>query len=86
MKTQRMMTAAMVLGAAFIAPGIAAADYGMKARTQVNVRSGPGTGYSRVGGLHTNNHVAVFGTSGGWYKIFYSGAYRWIIATYTAKL
>ncbi len=51
----------------------------------VNVRSGPGTGYARVGGLNNGVYAAVFGTSNGWHKIFYGGQYRWIIAMYTVK-
>ncbi len=62
--------------------------------TGVNVRAGPGTGYARVGGLNLNDIVNVYGVSGGsstaltasWYKIWYGGAWRWVIAQYTAKV
>ena len=51
----------------------------------INVRSGPGTGYSRVGGLNYNQVVNAHGASNGWYKIWFGGGWRWIISTYTAR-
>ena len=54
--------------------------------TGVNVRSGPGTGYARVGGLNLNDIVNVYDVSGGWLKISYGGAWRWVIAQYSAKV
>lgn len=41
--------------------------------TGLNVRSGPGTSYSRIGGLSRGYTVVVLSTSGGWSKILYSG-------------
>ena len=53
----------------------------------LNIRSGPGTNYARVGGLDKGNVVAVFGTSGSWLKILMTGGtYRWIMGTYTQRL
>ena len=52
----------------------------------LNVRSGPGTGYAIVGTLRSGAVVTVYGTSGGWYKIVYGGAYRWILGSYTRKV
>ena len=52
----------------------------------VNVRTGPGTGYARVGGLYYGNIVNVYGTSGSWYKIIYAGYYRWIAGWYTVRV
>ena len=39
----------------------------------LNVRSGPGTSYSRIGGLSRGYRVIVLSTSGGWSRILYSG-------------
>lgn len=39
----------------------------------LNVRSGPGTSYSRIGGLSRGYTVIVLSTSGGWSRILYSG-------------
>ena len=52
----------------------------------LNVRTGPGTGYARVGSLATGTTVNVYGTSGSWYKISYGGAYRWIAGWYTRRV
>lgn len=35
----------------------------------LNVRSGPGTGYDRIGSLKEGSVVTILETSGGWYKI-----------------
>lgn len=39
----------------------------------LNVRSGPGTSYSRIGGLGRGYRVIVLSTSGGWSRIVYHG-------------
>jgi len=41
--------------------------------TGLNVRSGPGTSYSRIGGLSRGYTVIVLSTANGWSKILYSG-------------
>ena len=42
--------------------------------TGLNVRSGPGTSYSRIGGLSRGYTVVVLSTANGWSKILYSGS------------
>lgn len=39
----------------------------------LNVRSGPGTSYARIGGLSRGYRVIVLSTSGGWSRILYQG-------------
>lgn len=39
----------------------------------LNVRRGPGTSYSRIGGLSRGHTVIVLSTSGGWSRILYHG-------------
>lgn len=39
----------------------------------LNVRSGPGTSYRRIGGLSRGYRVIVLSASGGWSKILYGG-------------
>ena len=41
--------------------------------TGLNVRSGPGTSYSRIGGLSRGYRVVVLGTNNGWSRILYGG-------------
>ena len=63
--------------------GYCHADYitGLSGKTAVvntdpsglNVRSGPGTSYARIGGLSRGYTVVVLSTSGGWSRILYHG-------------
>lgn len=39
----------------------------------LNVRSGPGISYSRIGGLSRGHTVIILSTSGGWSRILYHG-------------
>ena len=43
------------------------------ATTSVNVRSGPGTKYSIVGGLNRGDMVKRTGESGKWIRVVYNG-------------
>ncbi len=51
----------------------------------LNVRSGPGTGYTVIGSLSSGMVVAVYEERSGWYRIIYNGAPAWISATYAVK-
>lgn len=44
----------------------------------LNVRTGPGTGYSIKGLAHADERYVQFATSGGWREIWYDGAAGWI--------
>ena len=44
----------------------------------LNVRTGPGTSYSKVGGIAKGTKVTVLGISGNWLKIKYGKTERWI--------
>lgn len=46
----------------------------------VNIRSGPGTGYSVVGGLGYGTRVSTYSSSAGWYRV--NGG--WISSSYTS--
>lgn len=50
------------------------------ASTGVNIRSGPSTGYSVVGGLGYGAQVTTYGSSSGWYRV--NGG--WISSSYTS--
>ena len=51
----------------------------------LNVRSGPGTSYSVIGGLSKGKAASVVGTSGSWYKIKYGSGYGYISSKYTSS-
>ena len=51
----------------------------------INVRTGPGTGYSRVTTLGTGKRVAVLETSGSWYKISFDGKNGYIMSDYILR-
>ena len=57
----------------------------VQATSNLNVRTGPGTGYAKVGMLNANSIIHAWATSNGWYKVYYNGAWRWILALYTKK-
>lgn len=44
----------------------------------LNVRSGPGTGYSVVGQTQKPAQYVVMGTSGSWAKVWFAGSARWV--------
>ena len=50
--------------------------------TGLNVRSGPGTTYSIVGGLSNGAKVTITGQSGSWYKIKYGSTDAWVSSNY----
>lgn len=45
---------------------------GTVSASTLNVRSGPGTTYSKLGTLYSGNQVTILGEENGWYKIEYS--------------
>ena len=51
----------------------------------INVRTGPGTGYSRVAVVGTGKRVAVLETSGNWWKIGFDGKAGYIISSYIIR-
>ena len=58
-------------------------DTGYVAATaNVNVRSGPGTGYSIIGSLYKGTIVPRLGTSGSWTKISYNGGTGYVSSQY----
>ena len=62
-----------------------AAGTSMRATTAVNVRSGPGTGYSRIGLLYSGDHVQALSTSNGWTKVSYKGRTGYVASAYLAS-
>ncbi len=50
--------------------------------TTLNVRSGPSTSHSQIGGLSYRDKVTVTDSSGGWGKIDYKGKEGWIYLGY----
>ncbi len=52
------------------------------ATANVNVRSGPSTRYSVVGGLTSGQRVTVVGSSGNWYRISWNNGSAYVSASY----
>lgn len=55
---------------------------GVVRASSLNVRSGPGTGYSRVGSLPNGASVTVLSQSGGWYQIRYNSLTGYVSGDY----
>ncbi|MBQ9394629.1 MAG: SH3 domain-containing protein [Proteobacteria bacterium] len=51
--------------------------------SSLNVRSGAGANYPRIGGLSKGKTVQVYESSNGWLKIAYGSGFGWISAKYT---
>jgi uncharacterized protein YraI len=52
------------------------------ATTDVNVRSGPGTGYPVVSGLSAGQYASIVRTSGGWCYVNKAGTDGWVSCAY----
>lgn len=52
--------------------------YAVQSNIGLNVRTGPGTSYSKVGAIAKGTKVTVLGVSGNWLKIKYDKVERWI--------
>ena len=52
------------------------------ARSGLNVRSGPSTGYGKLTAIPYGVSVPVYETSGGWAKVSYGGRTGWVSAEY----
>ena len=74
-----LAVAALLAGLAFAAPAMAAS-----ARTtgDVNVRTGPGTGYARVGTLPAGTRVDLRGCEDNWCNVRGAGLGGWVSANY----
>ena len=68
------------------ATNVAGFEETVTASPSLNVRSGPGTGYSLVGSLATGAQVAVLAEQNGWYQVLFpSGSAAvtgWVSASY----
>lgn len=64
-----LLAAFFALSALLPAAALAAEQKGTVTASALNVRSGPGTGYERVGMLYNGNAVTITGTSGSWYAV-----------------
>lgn len=52
----------------------------------LNVRSGPGTSYSKVTSLSSGTVVSIVGIDNGWYKITYNGVTGYVSSDYMVHL
>ena len=48
----------------------------------LNVRSGPGTGYSKITALTCGTRVQILSSQNGWYKISYGSTTGWVSGSY----
>ncbi len=62
--------------------GEQAASVGIVTASGLNVRSGPGTNYSKIGILYRNSQVTILGQSGVWYKIKFGSTIGYVHSAY----
>ncbi|MBQ7596852.1 MAG: SH3 domain-containing protein, partial [Clostridia bacterium] len=60
--------------------------YLVSVSSTLNVRTGPGTEYDKIGSITNNTQVYVYETSGSWGKIIYNGEDAWISLSYALPL
>jgi uncharacterized protein YraI len=68
---------ALSIGSAMAAPGYATGN--------VNVRTGPGTGYTKVDTLSRGEQVQIGQCQGGWCYVSHSGPDGWVSANYLSQ-
>ncbi|CEJ14140.1 Bacterial SH3 domain protein [bacterium YEK0313] len=81
---RRRRIGVIVAGAMFAALSFPAAAQAAEAyvTADVNMRTGPGTGYARVLTLPEGAAVNVQGCSGAWCRVAYRGAFGWVSRAY----
>ncbi len=84
--TQATTTAAPATTAATTTVKVESASGRMYAKSDVNVRRGPGTGYERMGHLDSGEEVEITGLSeNGWYRIKFQGGEYFVSGKYLVK-
>jgi len=79
MKLSRFKTLAIAAGALVLSGGIAAAA---TVTNDLNLRSGPGTGYRVIGTMPAGAYVDVIGCDGSWCRVNWQGSVGYASASY----
>jgi len=82
MRLQKKIISIALAGSVLIGMAGAAMAAQAVVTSNVNVRSGPGTGYSQVDVLRRNQVVEVTGCRGGWCYVEKRGPDGWVSANY----
>ena len=61
-----------------------AAQSGTVTASVLNVRSGPGTGYSVIGKFYSGEVIQFENSGNGWYKVYYNGVEGYISSNYVS--
>lgn len=56
--------------------------YGLVNATSLNMRSGPGTGFSVIASLSNSSVVSIVGIDAGWYKVTYGGKTGYVLSDF----
>mgnify|MGYP000719463751 CR=1 FL=1 len=72
---------ALALSALLVLAGPALAAFAVQ---DLNIRTGPGTGFARVGVIPGGQNVQVLGCQGGWCQVNYRGIVGWASGSYLA--
>lgn len=74
----------LIFAIALILPGTALAASGVITGDMVNLRSGPGLGYSRIQYLYKGSAVTVNGDTNGWVSVSYNGKDGYVYSDYVS--
>lgn len=80
----KWLGAAIDAAASTAAPSVSSSEsaYKVNAQSGLNVRSGPGTNYSKLGALAYGETITVTGTSGQWSIVDYNGKTAYVYSSY----
>ncbi len=59
--------------------------YTVTAQDSLNMRSGPGTDYEKLGGIPGGAKVGAVADSGGWYLVYYDNKFGWVKGDYISS-
>ncbi len=74
----------LILAMLLVLPGTAFAASGVITGDMVNLRTGPGLGYSRIQYLYKGNPVTVNGETNGWVSVSYNGKEGYVYSDYVS--
>lgn len=55
-----------------------------KSTATLNVRTGPGLNYQRLGSFNKGDSVKVYSKNGAWYKVLWNGCAAWVSSSYVS--
>lgn len=78
--------AALTFGSSAPVTSFKTGKYEIDVNSSLNIRSGPGSAYDRIGSLYDGDEITVTEVSGDWGKILYNGKTGWVNLMYAVYI